>query len=80
MERPDLKDLELGAIYEDTATGEPVVYLGRAVLDEFNGETVGVFQFTEFTGGEGLLVATRRDYDNGQRFVPFGDVVEQRIR
>ena len=73
MERPDLKTFEVGALYVDSHTGEAVEYLGPAVLSELHGETVAVFRFT---GGEGCLVATQRDYGNGQTFTPFGDAVE----
>ena len=73
MERPDIDEFKPGAMYEDSHTGEVVEYLGPAVVNELAGETVAVFRFT---GGEGLLVATRRDYNNGQVFVPFGDAVE----
>lgn len=71
--RPDLDELTVGAIYQDSHTGELVEFVGVACVPELAGEDVAVFRFVD----GGCLVATKRDYQNGQVFVPLGDVIEE---
>jgi hypothetical protein len=42
------------------------------LVHELSGEDVAVFRFVE---GEGCLVATKRDYDNGQTFQRIEDEI-----
>jgi hypothetical protein len=67
--RPDLDSFEPEAIYRHSHSGAAVEFLGVASMPEPDGEEVGVFRFVE---GGGYLIATKRGYDQGEKFTPIG--------
>ena len=67
-------DLTPGTLYRDDYGGEHVEYLGTAFMSELNGEDVHVFRFLDQPG---CLIATRRDFGNGQTFTPLADEIDQ---
>jgi hypothetical protein len=68
--RPDLADLVVGVFYVDTLSDQTFEFIGTAEISPLMGddheELVGVFRLRD---GTHCILATHRDYDNGQRFV-----------
>jgi hypothetical protein len=74
--RPDLGDFELDGLYMHSHTRELVQYIGEAWVHELC-EDVGVFSVVL---SENFVIATRRGYDQGETFQPFGDAVDDTRR
>ncbi len=73
MGRPDLESFQVGQLYRHDDTEEVVEFLGVACIPELDGETVACFRFL----GGGCLIATRKTYNQGERFTPAGDAFEE---
>ena len=63
--RPDIADLEIGAIYRHDYTGALAEFIGTALMFELDGEDVGLMRWLD---GSGYIVATIQSLDYGETF------------
>jgi hypothetical protein len=73
MNRPDLTQFEIGAVYRESLGEFLVRFLGTAVVPDHGDEHVAVFRFVH--GGGGFLIATCESYENGQTFQRIDDEI-----
>jgi hypothetical protein len=76
VNRPDLESFTAGSIYLHEISGELVEFIGIATVSGLAGEDVAVFRFVD---GSGCLIATNRDYQQGDVFTPYGDAIEEAL-